>query len=127
VGFFAALDELVGTSDVVLDRPCGSTHPRYPEVVYPLDYGHLGGTTSGDGEGVDVFVGTAVGAGVVGVLLTADVGKRDVEVKVLLDCTPAEAELARAFLLALGIGGELVKRVSGSLWHSGLPYPSPRE
>ncbi|RAS60249.1 hypothetical protein C8D87_112145 [Lentzea atacamensis] len=47
--------------------------------------------------------------------MTADVLKRDAEVKILLDCTPAEAELARAFLVDLGIGGHLVKRVSGSL------------
>lgn len=115
MGFFTGLDELVRTSDVVVDRPRNTSHPRYPEVVYPLDYGHLRGTTSGDGDGVDVFVGTARGTGVVGVLLTVDAGKRDVEVKILLDCTPAEAELARVFLVDLGIGGYLVKRVSGSL------------
>ncbi|PWK91082.1 inorganic pyrophosphatase [Lentzea atacamensis] len=115
VGFFAGLDELVRTSDVVVDRPRGTAHPRYQDAVYPLDYGHLGDTTGGDGDGIDVFVGTATGAGVTGVLLTADVLKRDAEVKILLDCTPAEAELARAFLVDLGIGGHLVKRVSGSL------------
>jgi inorganic pyrophosphatase len=113
VGFFEVLEELVRTSAVVVDRPRGTAHPRYQEAVYPLDYGHLSGTTGGDGDGIDVFVGTASGAGVVGALLTADVGKRDAEVKILLDCTPAEAELARAFLVDLGIGGHLVKRVSG--------------
>ncbi|MDX8143733.1 inorganic pyrophosphatase [Lentzea sp. BCCO 10_0061] len=111
--FFEALDELVRTSDVVVDRPRGTAHPRYQEVVYPLDHGYLRGTTGGDGNGVDVFAGTARGAGVVGVLLTADVGKRDAEVKILLDCAPDEAELAREFLAALGIGGHLVERVSG--------------
>jgi len=115
VGFFEGLDELVRTSEVVVDRPRGTSHPRYAEVGYPLDYGHLSGTTSGDGDGVDVFVGTAAGTGVAGVLLTADAVKRDVEVKILLDCTPAEAELARVFLVDLGIGGQLVLRVSGSL------------
>lgn len=64
----------------------GRSHPRYPDVVYPLDYGHLTDTTSADGAEVDVFVGRAGGRGVVGVLLTADLDKRDVEIKILLDC-----------------------------------------
>lgn len=38
-------------------------------------------------DGVDVFVGSATGAGIVGVALTADMSKADVEVKILLDRT----------------------------------------
>jgi len=26
-------------SEIVIDRPKGSHHPRYPEIVYPVDYG----------------------------------------------------------------------------------------
>ncbi|MGP4021627.1 inorganic pyrophosphatase [Saccharopolyspora sp. 5N708] len=109
--FFAVLDELVAGSAVVVDRRRGHPHPRFPGVNYPLDYGHLGGTRAGDGAEVDVFVGSADGRGVVGVLLTADPHKLDVELKVLLDCTPAEAELARRFCSdVLKIGGNLVER-----------------
>lgn len=105
--FFAALTELARTSTPVIDRPRDEPHPRVPEAVYPVDYGHLAGTTSGDGDGIDVFAGTA--AGVVAVLLTADVVKRDAEVKVLLDCSPAEVERVRAFLTdVLEVGGHLV-------------------
>ncbi|MGW6936611.1 inorganic diphosphatase [Lentzea sp. NPDC054927] len=113
--FFAALDQLVAEGEIVIDRPKGKPHPRIPEVIYPLDYGYLAGTTSGDGDGIDVFVGSAPEAGVAGVLLTADVVKRDAEMKVLVDCTTAEIVIARDFLGELGIGGHLVKRVSGSL------------
>ncbi|WP_019201919.1 hypothetical protein [Tsukamurella sp. 1534] len=110
-GFFAALDELARTSEVIVDRRAGTAHPRFPRAVYPLDYGHLVGTTSGDGQGIDVFIGTATGSGVVAVLLTADATKRDAEIKVLLDCTEDELERARAFLCdVLGIGGHLVPR-----------------
>ncbi|WP_322755272.1 hypothetical protein [Frankia sp. Cas3] len=45
-----------------------------PEAVYPVDYGYLGGTVAADGDGVDVFCGSAVGAGVVGFLVRADPG-----------------------------------------------------
>ncbi len=57
--FWHRLDELVETCPVVIDRPAGSTHPRYPDIVYPLDDGYLDGTTSGDGHGIDVWVGDA--------------------------------------------------------------------
>ena len=35
--FWQRLDELVRTGTVVIDRPAGSRHPRYPEFAYPLD------------------------------------------------------------------------------------------
>lgn len=37
--FWQALDELIRTSEIVIDRPRGSAHPRYPEMIYPVDYG----------------------------------------------------------------------------------------
>ncbi|WP_245761409.1 inorganic pyrophosphatase [Saccharopolyspora shandongensis] len=110
VRFFAALADLVRHGEIVVDRPRGRPHPRIPDVVYPLDYGYLAGTIGGDGGGIDVFVGSAAGAGVVGVLLTADLAKRDAEIKVLVDCSPEEVEIAREFVTGvLGIGGHLVR------------------
>lgn len=37
--FWDAVDSLMANSKVVIDRPKGSCHPRYPHIVYPLDYG----------------------------------------------------------------------------------------
>lgn len=109
--FFANIDALVGGTTVIVDRPKDSVHPRVPGAVYPVDYGYLDGTTGGDGDGVDVFRGSASGTGVVGVFVTADPIKRDVEVKVLLDCTAAEIERIRHLLDdVLEIGGLLVRR-----------------
>lgn len=111
--YFLALDDIVRGSEVVVDRPRGSAHPRYPEAIYPLDYGYLAGTVGGDGDGIDVFVGSATGAGVVAVVLTADARKRDVEIKVLLDCAPHEVEHVRDFLWdVLGLGGYVVPRAA---------------
>jgi inorganic pyrophosphatase len=95
--FWAALDQLVAACSVVLDRPRGSRHPRYPDLIYPLDYGYLSGTQAGDGGGVDVWMGGSPAGGVTGVLCTVDLPKRDVELKLLLGCTPAEAQAALAF------------------------------
>ncbi|MBP3883982.1 MAG: inorganic pyrophosphatase [Olsenella sp.] len=39
-----------------IDRPLGSAHPRYPDTVYPVNYGYVEGVCGGDGEEQDVYV-----------------------------------------------------------------------
>jgi inorganic pyrophosphatase len=92
-GFWKFVDRLVAESQVVIDRPKNSHHPRFADRLYPLDYGYLAQTSSPDGHEVDVWVGSQIPARVVAVLLTVDLGKRDVEMKLLLGCTPAEIAL----------------------------------
>jgi inorganic pyrophosphatase len=52
--FWKAVGALVQESEIIIDRPKGSHHPRYPELVYPVDYGYLKNTTAMDGGGIDV-------------------------------------------------------------------------
>ena len=87
---FDALDTLVSSSEIVLDRPRGSAHPRYPDFIYPLDYGYLKGTSSGDGDGIDVWVGSKSEQRVTGIIMCVDLMKRDSECKVLVACTHEE-------------------------------------
>jgi len=42
--------------EVFVDQPLGSPHPRYPDLVYPVNYGELPGTVSGDGHPVDAYL-----------------------------------------------------------------------
>lgn len=90
--FWQALDRLVSKSEIVIDRPCGTAHPRYPAFIYPLDYGYLQGTTSGDGSGIDVWIGSQSARRVTALLVTVDGQKRDAEIKLLLDCIPEECQ-----------------------------------
>ena len=95
-GFWEALDKLVQTSEMVIDRPKGSAHPRYPGAIYPLDYGYLSGTASMDGEGIDVWLGT--GEPLPDALLcTFDPLKKDSELKLLLGCSETEKAAALRF------------------------------
>ena len=96
--FWAAAEQLVATSVIVIDRPKGSTHPRIPEAIYPVAYGYLEGTSAGDGEGVDVWVGSVTPRTITGVVCTFDMRKRDAELKLLLGCTPAETVAIVSFL-----------------------------
>jgi inorganic pyrophosphatase len=92
--FWALLDELVASSQIVVDRPGGSRHPRVPEVVYPFDYGYLANTVGGDGDGIDVWRGSMPERRVNGVIATVSVPQRDAEIKVLVGCTDEEMQQA---------------------------------
>ena len=39
-----------------VDRPLGSAHPRYPEMIYPVNYGYVDGIYGGDGMEQDVYL-----------------------------------------------------------------------
>ena len=88
--FWQALDELVSRSEVMIDRPKGSAHPRYPDMIYPLDYGYLSGTASMDGGGIDIWAGSLDDRAVGAIVCTVDLLKGDSEIKLLLGCTYEE-------------------------------------
>lgn len=90
--FWSALDTIVAGSEIVIDRHKGSVHPRYPDFVYPVDYGYLRGTTSMDGAGIDVWVGSG-GCRIDAIVCTVDLLKRDSEIKILIGCTEEEKQL----------------------------------
>ena len=104
-------ERLLRERGVVIDRPRGSAHPRYPGMIYPLDYGYIPGTAGGDGAEVDVFVGT-VNTGLRAVLLTADARKGDRELKLLWNLSDAEIAAARRFLTSDGMRVEARWRVA---------------
>lgn len=56
--FWKALEQLVSQSQIIIDRPKGTTHPQYPNLLYKVDYGYLANTSSMDGGGIDVWVGS---------------------------------------------------------------------
>ena len=43
------------TITIKIDRPFGSKHPKHG-FIYPLNYGFIPGTVSGDGEELDCYV-----------------------------------------------------------------------
>ena len=40
---------------VIIDRPMGSKHPKW-NFIYPLNYGYIPNTISGDGEEIDAYI-----------------------------------------------------------------------
>ena len=90
-GFWTALDRLVVESTIRIDRPRGSTHPRFPSFYYPLDYGYLEATQAPDGNAIDLWRGSLPDPSVTAIVCTVDLLKRDSEIKLLLGCTHEEA------------------------------------
>ena len=40
----------------IIDRPLGSCHPQFPNMVYPINCGYVEGIIAGDGEEQDAYV-----------------------------------------------------------------------
>ena len=70
--FWNAIDNLVSTENIVIDRPKGSTHPRFPGVKYDVDYGYIENTTAMDGGGIDVWRGSLPAVHVDAIMCTVD-------------------------------------------------------
>jgi inorganic pyrophosphatase len=96
--FWDYLQRLVETSEIEIDRPKGSTHKRFKNSPYPVDYGFLSGTTSIDSGGVDIWLGSLGENKVVGALCTVDLYKRDTELKIIYDCTEGEIQSIIEFI-----------------------------
>ena len=105
--FWEALDNLVNSSKLMIDRPKGTHHPRFPEIFYPIDYGYLENTTSMDNHGIDVWRGTKQSPKIDAVIITVDLNKKDSEIKILIGCTEEE----KTIIMDFHNRGELMKGI----------------
>lgn len=98
------LTAFLGQTVIVdIDRPLGSHHPRHPDLVYPLNYGEIPGTVSGDGNPIDAYVLgpdtplKAVEGHVVAVVIRDDDNEDKLVVATTIG-TPTAPEIWRAIL-----------------------------
>lgn len=95
--FWQRLDSLLERSQIVIDRPKGSVHPRFSDIVYQLNYGYLDGVSSTDGEGLDVWLGNDPAQKLDAVICTVDLDKCDAEFKLLVGCTEEDKAYLESF------------------------------
>ena len=95
--FWKAIDTLVSSGKIIIDRPKGSVHPRFPKVKYEVDYGYIENTSSMDGGGIDVWLGSLVNKQVNAIICTVDLMKKDSEIKLLIGCTEEEMNTVYEF------------------------------
>ena len=96
--FWQEMNHLAINNPIIVDRPKASAHPRYPEVIYPLDYGYLENTASSDGSCIDVWLGSLNTKTLTGILCTFDTLKRETEIKLLIGCAKEDAEIIQTFM-----------------------------
>ena len=96
--FWREMADLVASRPIVIDRPQGKAHPRYPDLIYPFDYGYVNGTFAADGDGIDVWIGSQEERALTGILCTYDTLERDAEIKLLLGCSEADVEIIVKFI-----------------------------
>jgi inorganic pyrophosphatase len=108
--FWQRLDDLIKTQKIVIDRPKNTAHPRWPEMIFPLDYGYLDGTHSMDGGGIDLWSGSAPHRSLTAIMVTLDIKKKDSEVKLLIGCTEEEIKTIEAFHNCYYQSGILIRR-----------------
>jgi inorganic pyrophosphatase len=108
--FWQRLDDLIASSKIVIDRPKDKPHPRWPEMIFPLDYGYLESTTAMDGGGIDLWVGSAAHRNLTAIVCTIDIKKKDSEIKLLIGCTEAETAIIEKFHNQYYQSGILIRR-----------------
>ena len=95
--FWKAVDALVSSGEIVIDRPKGSVHPRFPSIKYEVNYGYIENTSSMDGSGIDVWRGSLPSDEVNAIICTVDLMKKDSEIKLLIGCTEEEIDTVYKF------------------------------
>lgn len=110
MAYFEKLEGIIKSNGYTIDRPKGKSHPRFPELIYPIDYGYINGTQSQDGQGIDLFLGTGDNLGVVGIICAFDDVKHDSEIKVLYNCTEDDITTAMKMMSHSPMTGLLVRR-----------------
>ena len=64
--------------------------PLYPNLIYPVDYGFLQDTVGTDSQPIHVYKGSHKAQNVGAIVVSADILKKDCEVKLLVGCDDEE-------------------------------------
>lgn len=91
--FWQKIDSLVLSTNIIISQPKGSHHPKYLNMIYPVDYGYLNDTDS-----IKVFKGSKKTSKVDAIMIVGDILKRDLEVKLLMGCDEVEEKEILLFI-----------------------------
>jgi inorganic pyrophosphatase len=96
--FWQKIDTLYFSNRLVIAREKGSSHPKYHNLIYPVDYGYLEDTQIEQSEGIAVYKGSGSDYMVTTLVVAADILKKEIDVKLLVGCSPSEEEDILRFL-----------------------------
>ncbi len=96
--FWQKIDTLYFSNRLVIAREKGSIHPKYHNLIYPVDYGYLEDTQNKESEGIAVYKGSGNDYMVKTLVVAADILKKEIDVKLLVGCDAQEEEEILRFL-----------------------------
>lgn len=94
--FWQKVDTVFLSSHLNITRHKGESHPQFKNLVYPVEYGHLEDTGSGDG--ISVYVGSKSRSEITAIVVAADILQKTIDVKMLVGCTEDEISEVLHFL-----------------------------
>jgi inorganic pyrophosphatase len=96
--FWQKIDTLFLSSKLVITRRKNDIHPKFPNLIYPTDYGYVNDTNSVSGDGVSVYAGTGNRSIITALVVAADILAKELDVKVLAGCNERETDDVLRFL-----------------------------
>ena len=90
--FLDQMQQLIITNEIIIDRIKDTPHPRYSDMIYPLDYGYVENTFASDGDGIDAWMSNMKQKELTGILCIFDTVNRDAEIKLLIGCTEDDVQ-----------------------------------
>ena len=96
--FWQKVDALFLSSGYVITRKKGTVHPNFPNLIYPMDYGHLNDTKTTSDTEVSVYRGSLPDSKVSALVVSCDILQRELDVKMLIGCNEDDIESVLRFL-----------------------------
>jgi len=87
--FWQKIDTIFFSNKLVISKKKNEKHDIYTNLIYPVEYGYLDDTLP-VASGICVYKGSLKATAVDAVVIAADILKKDIEVKLLIGCTPDE-------------------------------------
>lgn len=88
--FWERLDNIYESCKMIIDRQRNSCHYKYSNLVYPVDYGYLIDSSGNEHTPIDIYKGSEHDKGVQAIVISADILKKDCEVKLIVGCSDDE-------------------------------------
>lgn len=95
--FWQKLDTLLASSLYKKVRDIHESHPKYPLLVYPVEYGHLYDTDVDQLVVAKIFKGSLTSSQCDAVIVAIDILQKELDIKLLVGCDEREKEKCLEF------------------------------
>lgn len=88
--FWQKIDTFFLSGQLKVLHKKGETHPKFSNMIYPVDFGRLTDISGTNPDGVSVYLGSNERNTVTCLIVAADILEKSLDVKILARCTEEE-------------------------------------